>query len=322
MELNLFSLKIFLKVVECDGVSAAAKALLLSQPAVSMQIQNLENYLSTPLFLRKPSGKLVLTDAGKTLFAYSEKIVDLANDLLVSMEQHSHKALSETRLGACFVAGRYLAPLMLDAFKKKNPNTNVSIVITRAQSIFDAISIGKLDLGIVGRAFKKKLFVGTELLQVPLTLFTARQKGETPLRLSLKELRDIPLIAREEGAGCRHQFQDFLNQKKEKIYHFQIIAESESIEAIKNLVKSGYGFAVLPEFMIKKEIEAGFFSEIHLHEGQPMQTFYVFYRKGHRLSRTQQEFWDCILESTVHLKNTLLTSAAETTQIFSTPSPA
>ncbi|MDZ7580296.1 MAG: LysR family transcriptional regulator [Deltaproteobacteria bacterium] len=308
MELNLFSLKIFMKVVECDGISAAAKVFLLSQPAVTMQIQNLENYLAVPLFLRKPNGKLVLTEAGKTLYAFSEKMVDLSNDLLLSMEKYANSPLSEMRLGFCFVAGRYLAPLMLGAFREKAQNSRVTLTVTRAQNIFEGIAGGKLDLGIVGREYKKQLFSGTPLLQVPLTLFKSKEKNDGPLKLSLKELRTLPLIAREEGAGCRLQFQEFLNKKKEKIYNFEIFAESESIEAIKNLVKSGYGFAVLPEFMVKKELEDGLFSEIRLHEGQPLQTFYVFHRKGQRLSRTHQEFLDCILESSDQLQNALLIS--------------
>mgnify|MGYP000268294279 CR=1 FL=1 len=305
MELNLFSLKVFMKVVECDSISAAAKALFLSQPAVTMQIQNLEKHLAVSLFSRRPNGKLVLTDAGKTLYDHSEKIVDLTNDLLVTMESYTHKPLSETRLGACFVAGRYLVPLMLDTIKKHKPTFNVSITITRAKSIFDAISIGKLDIGIIGRDYQKKFFVGTELLSVPLTIFTGKQPNEKSKTLSLRDLKNIPMIAREEGAGCRQRFQDFLKEHKENIFHFRMLVESESIEAIKRLVKSGYGFGVLPDFMVRKDIQEGLFTEIHLQEGQPIQTFFVVHRKSHRLTKTQKEFLDTILESSVHLKNNL-----------------
>jgi LysR family transcriptional regulator, transcriptional activator of the cysJI operon len=310
MELNLFSLRVFLKVVECDGISNAANALLLSQPAVSMQIRSLESYLSVPLFLRKPNGKLVLTEAGKTLHASAEEIAHLANNLLRSMERHTNKALSEMQLGTCYIAGRFLAPLMLTGFRKKTQDRRVILTVTRAQKIFEGIADGNLDIGIVGRKFKKRFFTGTQLFQVPLTIFTAQEKAsEEPLKLSLRELRTIPLILREEGAGCRLQFQEFLTKKKERLYHFEIVAESESIEAIKSLVKNGQGFAVLPKFMVQKDIQDGVFSEICLHEGQPMQTFYVFYRKGTLLSQTQQEFLDHILQCADQLRDTLLASA-------------
>lgn len=299
-----------MKVVECDGISNAAKSLLLSQPAVSMQIQSLERNLSVPLFLRKPNGKLVLTEAGKTLHASAEKIVHLANDLLRAMERHTNKALSEMQLGTCYMAGRFLVPSMLAEFRKKTGNCRVILMVTRAQKIFEGITDGRLDVGIVGRKFKKRFFTGTQLVQVPLTIFTAREKASgDPLKLSLRELRTIPLILREEGAGCRLQFQEFLTKKKERLYHFDIVAESESIGAIKNLVKTGHGFAVLPIFVVQKDIEDGVFSEIRLYEGQPMQTFYVFYRKGTQLSRTQQQFLDHILECADQLRDSLLASA-------------
>ncbi|MCU0387847.1 MAG: LysR substrate-binding domain-containing protein, partial [Chitinophagaceae bacterium] len=79
---------------------------------------------------------------------------------------------------------------------------------------------------------------------------------------------------RESGAGCRVQFQEFLTKNREKINNFHILAESESNEAIKNLVKNGQGFSAMPEFMVRSDIEKGLFSEIRLKEGQPMQTFY------------------------------------------------
>lgn len=313
MELNLFTLRVFLKVVEYDGISNAAKALLLSQPAVSVQIQNLESYLSTQLFLRKPTGKMVLTEAGKNLHVFAEKIVDLSGDLLLSMEKYTHKPLSGIRLGVCFTAGRYLVPDILDEFKKKNQSISgsLTLTVTRAVKVFEDIAGGKLDMGIVGRRFKKQLFTETQLIRMPLTIFMVTNGSGLPNELSLKELMTIPLIAREEGAGCRYQFQEFLAKKKVNIHNFKIFAESESIDSIKNLVKSGYGFSVLPEFMIKKEIEDGFFSRIKLKEGQPLQTFYIYYLKKHRLSRTQQDFLDHVLESAGKLQNALLASADE-----------
>jgi len=313
MELNLFSLKVFLKIIECDGFTPAAKCFGLSQPAVTLQIQNLETYLGTALFLRSPSGKPVLTEAGQTLREHTERIVELSNDLLFGMEKFTHKPLLDLRLGTCFTAGGYLMPPILKAFGMKRPGNRVTLSITQAEKVFEGVASGKMDLGITGKAFRSRYFSGSELIQVPMVVFEAGRMPSGHRTMTLKELRSIPLIMRESGAGCRVQFQEFLTKNREKMNNFKIMAESESNEAIKNLVKNGQGFSIMPEFMIRSDIEKGLFSEIQLKEGQPMQTYYVFHHKGNSMSQTQQEFLDFIIDSKEIILNALYSQ---------TPSPS
>jgi DNA-binding transcriptional LysR family regulator len=309
MELNLFSLKVFLKIIECDGFTPAAKCLCLSQPAVTSQIQNLETYLGTPLFRRSPSGKPVLTEAGQTLREYAERIVDLSNDLLFGMEKYTHKPLLDLHVGACFTAGGYLLPPLLKAFKTNGPGKRVTLLITQAEKVFEGVAAGKMDLGVTGREYRSRYFTGEQIAQVPMVIFQAGREISSCGKMKLKDLRSIPLITREAGAGCRVQFQEFLSKNKEKISNFKVLVESESNEAIKNLVKSGYGFSVMPEFMLRSDIEKGLFSEIRLEEGQPMQTYYIFYHKGNSMSQTQREFFDFILRSKEVILNALHCSA-------------
>jgi DNA-binding transcriptional LysR family regulator len=305
MELNLFSLKVFLKIIECDGFTPAAKCLCLSQPAVTSQIQNLETYLGTALFLRSPSGKPVLTEAGQTLREYAERIVELSNDLLFGMEKFTHKPLLDLHLGTCFTAGGYLMPPVLKAFGLKRPGKRVTLSITQAEKVFEGVASGKMDLGVTGKAFRSRYFSGSELIQVPMVVFEAGRIPSEQKTMTLKDLRSLPLITRESGAGCRVQFQEFLTKNREKINNFRILAESESNEAIKNLVKNGQGFSAMPEFMVRSDIEKGLFSEIRLKEGQPMQTFYIFHHKGNSMSQTQRDFLDFIVDSKEIILNAL-----------------
>jgi DNA-binding transcriptional LysR family regulator len=305
VELNLFSLKVFLKIIECDGFTPAAKSLCLSQPAVTSQVQNLETYLGTSLFRRSHSGKPVLTEAGQTLREYAERLVELSNDLLFGMEKYTHKPLLDLHVGACFTAGGYLLPPLLRAFEVKGPGKRVNLSITQAEKVFEGVSAGKMDLGVTGREFRTRYFSGEQIAQVPLVIFQAGRDLSSSRILTLKQLRSIPLITREAGAGCRVQFQEFLSRHKEKINNFKMLVESESNEAIKNLVKSGHGFSVMPEFMVRRDIEKGLFSEIRLEEGQPVQTYYIFYHKGNSMSQNQRDFYDFILRSKDFILNAL-----------------
>ena len=118
MELNMFSLRVLLEVADKKSFSGAGKSLFLTQPAVSSQIRNLENYFQASLVIRANSGKIELTDTGKIVCRYAEKFTTLRENLLREIETHIGKSMMKFRLGACFIAGAYLLPAAIKALAK------------------------------------------------------------------------------------------------------------------------------------------------------------------------------------------------------------
>jgi DNA-binding transcriptional LysR family regulator len=302
MELSLFSLKVFLRVVETRSFSEAAASLFLTQPAVSLQIQKLEGIFRTELIVRKGPGEFNTTEAGSMLVKHAEEFMRLEKQLLFDMEKFSLVPLTHINIGACCIAGEQLLPLGLQAYKEKSPHIKILLHVTKCDDIFRGLAAGTFDLACTGKAPTSKALAKKKLLKVPLVFFEAKRKSRSyPYSISLHELKRTPLILREEGAGCRAELMKILSRNGIKIKDLTIQAVSESNDAILRLVKSGEGVSILPEFMIQRDIEKGLLGKITLKETSLFQEFYLVFRKRGGLSRSQAEFVDFVVD---HLEST------------------
>jgi LysR family transcriptional regulator, transcriptional activator of the cysJI operon len=292
MELNLTAMRTLLEVATRGSFSKAAQSLHLTQPAVSLQIQNLENFFRTTLLLRGPAGKVELTADGKILCEYAAKLVDLQQDLFVKMEHSMGDTFQRVRLGACVIAGEHLFPPVVKAFVEKYPEIRLSMSILKCNRIFEGLLSAVYDIGITGTPPSSKLLAFEEIFRVPVEIFEAKVGDNGPREISLLELAAKPLIIREEGSGIWNEFVRFLKVHDRKLKEFNTISVSESNEAIKTLVKSGAGFSMFPRFMVEKEFENGELIKIRLKEGRMKQSFYIVYRKKLPLSKPIREFFE------------------------------
>jgi DNA-binding transcriptional LysR family regulator len=298
MDLNLFSLRVFLTVADCKSFTTAAEALFLSQPAVSLQVQKIEQLFQTPLFIRNPSGSIQLTTAGETLQKHARKFVLLQQETLTEMGIHNPSLQQKLKIGACCISGEHLMPTGLSAFQESHPNISLSLSIIKCEHVFSGLLSGDFDIGVTGLAPRNRSLHKKKLFRAPLVLFHAGAIKPADGKITnLKRLLKARLILREKDSGCRVEFEKFLTKHKIHLNEFSIINESDSNEAIKNLVKEGYGISILPEFMLRKDIDDGVFSEIHLQEGQPSMAFYISYRNQNNPSKIIQELTTTLLKS-------------------------
>jgi len=279
MDLNLFSLKVFLKVVEARSFTRAGEEMLLSQPAVSLQIQNLEQLFQTLLFIRPPSGRIRLTPAGETLKEHAEKMIQLQVGIISGMAAHSPMLQRTVRIGTCCITGEHLIQLGVDVFRRTHPQASLTLSITKCENVFAGLLKGEYDVGVTGLAPKSRSLSKSLLFKAPLVLFDAWTGTREPRRISVRQLPDQRMILGEKGTGCRVEFENFLARHGMSIKDIEVVTESESNEAIIKLVKGGYGISVLPEFMIRKTIDDGELSEIALDEQLPLQSFFLTYSK-------------------------------------------
>lgn len=292
MDLSLFSMKVFLKVAEVESFTKAAEALFLSQPAVSLQIQKLEQLFQTSLFIRAHSDRIRLTESGENLCQHAEALMRLQQVLIQDMEKYSAGHLRDLHIGACCIAGEQLLPIGLSAFRDCYPQAKLTLSITKCEEVFNGLLAGNFDIGVTGlepkRRFSRDLHK-QKLMEVPLIWFESSKISPPTKTMDLKQLRKHRLILSEKGSGCRTEFEQFLAKHKHKLQEFEVVCESESNDAIKELVKDGYGISLLPEFMVRKEIAEGIFSEILLQEDRLMMSFFLIYRKQDNLSQLQHD---------------------------------
>jgi LysR family transcriptional regulator, transcriptional activator of the cysJI operon len=305
MELNLFAMRTLLEVAGRGSFSKAAQMLNLTQPAVSLQIQNLENYFRTTLLLRGPSGKVELTEDGKIVYEYAAKLMDFQHDLMSRMQHCMGDALHRLKIAACVIAGEHLFPPVIKDFTEKNQDIRISLSIIKCKRIFEGILSSVFDVGITGTPPSNKRIVSEEIVRVPVAIFEAGNGNRGPREVSLRDLTGVPLIIREEGSGIWTEFLRFLKSNNIKINQFNVSSVSESNQAIKTMVKSGAGFSLFPRFVVEKELHRGELSEIHLKEGKMQQSFYLVYRKRKERCKPIDDLYDFMIDrmDSEHLQN-------------------
>ena len=193
------SIRVFLTVVEKKSFSKAAKALFLTQPAVSFQIQMLEEYYGTRLFDRV-SRNIILTEAGHLLLKYANEMNRLQSELEREMQDLTSNIKGKLRIGASTTIGEYIAPYILGAFKNMYPDVELSLEVANSEDIEASIHDTTLDIGLI-----EGPLIGKDLESIPfltdhLQLITSTNHPWANLdTISVFELDKFPFISREKA---------------------------------------------------------------------------------------------------------------------------
>lgn len=249
-DLILYHLRVFHSVARHLSYSNAGKELNLSQPAVSRQVASLEKGLGLDLFSRR-GRQIVLTDAGRSLYDYADRIMGLAQQAGRTIAQYHDLERGEVRLGANPVVGCYLLPAILKEFYSRFPNIRVSLHLDSGPQLARQIEEGELDLALVVGPVEGHNIHLERYTQDDLVLVYA-PGGEI---FSSKELfARHPLITREKDSSTRAAIEEHLASQG---IAPQFITEITDFEVIKELVISGIGVAFLPAQAVKRELNSG-----------------------------------------------------------------
>jgi DNA-binding transcriptional LysR family regulator len=289
LELSLLSLKVFLRVAESRSFTSAAETLFLSQPTVSFHVQKVEQLFRTPLFVRSQSDRIRLTEAGKTLQRHAVEMIRLQQLIASDMKRHVSTSHKELRIGVCSIVGEHLVPFGVTAFGDKYPDVSLSLSVLKCEKVFNGLLEGNLDVGITGIPPRARTLVKTSLIRTPLILFKSGNGQKKISHMSVCELLDHSLILREKGSGPRMEFEHFLTHHGVDHKKLTVLTESESNAAIKRMVRDGNEISILPDFMVREEINSGVLDKIEMREGHPMQEFFLVSRKQDISSSTHMK---------------------------------
>ncbi len=247
-------LQVFHTVARLLSFTKAADTLHMTQPAVTFQVRQLEEQFNTRLFDRTHS-KVRLTEAGKKVFAYAEKITSLSNEMELEIKSLSEDISGNLIIGGSTTIAQYILPSLLQGFKKKYPELNIIIREANTDGIVSMIESSVIDLGIVEAPVKAQdleveIFMSDELVLIhnPENNFSKKES------VSPDELRDLPFILREEGSGTRAVIAEYLKKQGIGEGELEVSMELGNSESIKGAVEANIGVSILSKSTIQKEL--------------------------------------------------------------------
>jgi len=296
---TLDQLKILHAISSEGSFKKAAEKLYISQPAVSLQIQNLERQLNTPLFYRDKR-KARLTETGQLLIKYCERILSLCDETCRALDELHTLQSGSLIIGASQTTGTYLMPRLIGIFKNKYPQISIELQVHSTRKISWGVANGNIDLAVVGsevpQELQKDLRI-TSYAEDELALILPLSHPFSTLEFIQKEdLYRIRFIALNTQSTIRNVIDNTLIQHGIDSSYLKIEMELNSIEAIKNAVHSGLGAAFVSVSAITKELELGMLHWAKI-EGLTMKrTLSILLNPKRYYSNATQIFKEEILE--------------------------
>ncbi len=246
MNYTIHQLRIFVKITEKGSITRAAEELHLTQPAVSIQLKNLQEQFDIPL-IQVIGRKIHVTQFGKEIAEASKKILE-------EVEQIKHKKLAYQGLlygnlkFSVVSTGKYVMPYFVSDFHSIHPGIDLQFDVTNRSSVLDSFQKNETDFALVSVLPDSKSYERIELLGNDLYLIKKKNKKTIH---SLDDLNKTPLILREEGSATRIATENFIS--KNNIIPGQTIVLTSN-EAVKQGVLSGLGYSLMPIIGLKNEL--------------------------------------------------------------------
>lgn len=288
-QLNFHQLYIFYAVATHHSFSRAAEALDITQPAVSIQIQELEKSLGATLFHRRSRG-LRLTEVGETVMAYSQQIFSLSSKLLETIQELHGLQLGRLTLGASTTPGEFVLPLAVGQFRRSHPGIQVELSLANTRLIVQRILNHEIDLGMVGdwpQQQSEELEL-TNYLNDEIVLVAAPDHPVAKLRpLSLEQVIGHGLIVREEGSATRSIAERCFTD----LGIAPVVALSlGSNQAVKQAAVAGGGIGVISRLGITAEVRAGMLTILQVENWDCRRPLILVRPKDRYLSPAQRAF--------------------------------
>ncbi|WP_152397076.1 selenium metabolism-associated LysR family transcriptional regulator [Paenibacillus guangzhouensis] len=280
MALNFHQLHIFYTVSEKGSFSAAAQALHMTQPAVTMQVQSLEEYFGTKLFNRSTK-RIELSEAGRALMPFARRSIELVRDTDIAMSKFTHMLQGRLQLGASLTIGEYVLPRMLGPFGQQYPNIAISMKVMNTAQILEEITNHQLNFGLIEAPVQHPDMHIEAVMKDELKLIVpANHPLAEASIVSLKEVLKYPFIVREQGSGTRQVMEEQFVRKNIDIQSVRTVMELGSTGAIKSAVEAGLGIAIISPSSVKHEVTLGLVKIVDIEDCSFERQFYSIYLKS------------------------------------------
>ena len=294
MHLTLRQLKVFESVARHLNYTRAAQELFLTQPAVSMQVKQLEESLGVALF--EQLGKRIhLTEAGREVLGYARTVTQQLDELEGVLNHIKGLSGGKLRISVATTAN-YFIPTLLGTFSRRYPEVTISLDVTNRETLLQQLSENIVDLAIMGQPPAELDAEADAFMENPLVIVAppdhplAREK-----KIPLARLQEETFLVREPGSGTSIAMERFFAERE---MHLKTGMEVGSNEAIKQSVQAGLGLGLLSRATIEQELTLKRLVVLDVAEFPIMRHWYLVHRRGKRLSAAAEAFRQFMLKET------------------------
>ena len=297
MHLTLRQLQCFSAVARNLSYTRAAEELHLTQPAVSMQIRQLEQQAG--MAVTEQLGKQVhLTEAGEEVYRYARSILQQIEELDDVLNKLKGLAGGHLRIAAISSAN-YFAPKLLGTFHQRFENVTVSMDVTNQAAVVQQVIDNEVDMAIMGQPPDHAQLDAIAFMDNPLIVVAPpNHRLAERKRIALDELEHEVFLTREPGSGTRGAMHRFFRQHKLKLTTGM---EMGSLSGIKQGVQADLGLGLLPRGAVEVELMLGRLVELRFRDLPIARNWFVVLHKGKRLSAAADAFKALLIEEAVGL---------------------
>ncbi len=250
-------LQVFHTVARLLSFTKAAETLHMTQPAVTFQVRQLEEYFNTRLFDRTHN-RISLTEAGETVYQFADKIFELYSEMENAVREMTGEISGSLTIGASTTIAEYMLPALLGDFRAQYPDVTIHLKVSNTDGIVSMVENNTIDLGVVEAPVSNKNLVVDKCRDDRLVaIVPPKHELATRASVHMRELLKYPFICREEGSGTREVIQSYICDTEECKQGMNVAMELGSPEAVKGAVEAGMGISVVSNATIQKELRLG-----------------------------------------------------------------
>jgi DNA-binding transcriptional LysR family regulator len=281
---DLASLQVFQAVAREQSFSRAAEKLYRTQPAVSIAMKKLEDWVGQPLFVRG-SGARVLTDAGVLLLEYAEKMLNLRVEIRKGLKELQGLERGEVSVGVNESSIHALLPA-LDRYRRQYSGVQIRVHRVFSRDVPREVVNHQLDLGVISYLPEERELTAAEFYRDALTLVVWPSHR-------LAKRRDVVISDLGEETFVAHIVESPYRQRVIQMFArhkvpLRMEIELPTIESIKRFVEMKNGVAIVPRMCVEGEIARGDLQELRLRGMRILRRLYLIYRQDRPLSAAAQ----------------------------------
>jgi len=275
-------LQVFHAVARHLSFTRAAEALFMTQPAVTFQIKQLEEQFNTRLFERG-HGRISLTPAGEIVLEYAEKILALSSELETRIGEMTGQMRGPLMVGASTTVAEFMLPRILGEFNSLYPQVRTRLTVANSESIETRIVEHGLDVGLIELETRNPNLEAEFCCEDELVVICT---PDHPLKglasVGAKALLDYEYVSREPGSGTREVTDAWFREAGVEPERLKTQMELGSLEALKGVVGTGLGFAVVSRASVGRELQLGSLVAIPLQPALTRRISVVFPKERFR----------------------------------------